>query len=66
MWMSYDNSVDIEKEVKESQSMKLGKLSFFFFFFYVPFTHVIGPDAQEWKDKLYAVVLEMKVLLIIY
>lgn len=53
---AYDNSVDIEKEVIESfnEAWKVtpSKQNF------MPYLiHVIGPDAQEWKDKLYAVCL---------
>ena len=53
---AYDNSVDIEKEVIESfnEAWKVtpSKQNF------MPYRiHVIGPDAQEWKDKLYAMCL---------
>ena len=53
---AYDNSVDIEKEViqsfNEAWKVTPSKQNF------MPYLiHVIGPDAQEWKDKLYAVCL---------
>tara|TARA_B100001057_G_scaffold95202_1_gene91642 strand:+ start:10953 stop:11600 length:648 start_codon:yes stop_codon:yes gene_type:complete len=50
---AYDNSVDIEKDViksfKEAWRVTPSKQNF------MPYKiHVIGPDAQEWKNKLYA------------
>ena len=50
---AYDNSVDIEQEViksfKEAWRVTPSKQNF------MPYKiHVIGPDAQEWKNKLYA------------
>tara|TARA_B100000085_G_scaffold241814_1_gene232802 strand:- start:216 stop:863 length:648 start_codon:yes stop_codon:yes gene_type:complete len=50
---AYDNSVDIEQEViksfKEAWKVTPSKQNF------MPYKiHVIGPDAQEWKNKLYA------------
>ena len=50
---AYDNSVDIEQEViksfKEAWRVTPSKQNF------MPYKiHVIGPDAQKWKNKLYA------------
>ena len=53
---AYDNSVDIEKDViksfKEAWKVTPSKQNF------MPYTiHVIGPESQEWKNKLYAMCL---------
>ena len=53
---AYDNNVDIKKDfftsLEEAWKVTPSKQNF------MPYKiHIIGPDAQEYKDKLYAICL---------